>query len=242
MFPSVRAMLISLVSHALVLGGGVLAARMLRATPAPVTVDLSELMGGGGGEQEQPKAPKAAPMLQPPVPVAVPRDLPAPVLPTTAPLPPVLSENADAAPLAAPPDPGQQPEPSFTGGGAAGKGTPGQGNSSGSGLGSGVGPGKGDGLDVLRAIYLREHFAYIRDRIANHLIYPAQAIRAGWSGRVIVTFIVLEDGRVDALGVAKGSGCCLLDRDALATVQRSAPFPKPPVSARLVIPVEYNLE
>lgn len=63
-----------------------------------------------------------------------------------------------------------------------------------------------------------------------------------WSGRVTVSFLVLVDGSVSDLRVSHSSGVSLLDRNALETVERAAPFPRPPVSARLVMPVDYVLE
>jgi len=171
--------------------------------------------------------------------------------------PPVLSDAPDAAPvdLAPPPAlletaPGPVGGESGAGAGLGegrgsgsgeGRGT-GQGTGIGSGRGGGAGPGDGSGLDVLRAIYLREHFSYIRQRIARNLVYPPCAIRAGWAGCVRLSFVILEDGRIRDLHVVRSSGVPLLDRDAQETVHRSTPFPKPPVSAGIVIPVEYSIE
>jgi len=95
---------------------------------------------------------------------------------------------------------------------------------------------------TLQKRYLREHFTYIRDLIGRELRYPRQAIRMNWSGRVTVSFLVLGDGRVSEVTVARSSGCPLLDANALDTVRKAAPFPRPPVSARLLIPVDYILE
>lgn len=96
--------------------------------------------------------------------------------------------------------------------------------------------------ETLQKRYLREHFAYIRDLIGKELRYPRQAIRMGWSGRVTVSFLVLVDGTVADLRINHTSGIPLLDRNALETVRRAAPFPRPPVSARLMMPVDYILE
>ena len=100
----------------------------------------------------------------------------------------------------------------------------------------------GKSAESLRARFLKEHLAYIRNMIAEHLRYPSQARRMGWSGKLTIEFVIRESGGVDTIRVVKSSGFPLLDRDAEDTVRRSAPFPKPPVSARLVIPVEYLLE
>jgi protein TonB len=90
--------------------------------------------------------------------------------------------------------------------------------------------------------YLREHFSYIRDLIVQHLVYPQTARKMGWSGRVVVTFVITADGNVNSLRVLTSSGYQMLDRNAVETVRKTAPFPRPPVSAELVLPVEYTLE
>jgi len=114
---------------------------------------------------------------------------------------------------------------------------------SGEGVGAkGSGQAAAETKETLQKRYLREHFAYIRDLIGKELRYPRQAIRMSWSGRVTVTFLVLVDGSVSDLRVSHSSGVSLLDRNALETVERAAPFPRPPVSARLVMPVDYILE
>ena len=154
----------------------------------------------------------------------------------------VHSQEAEAAPTAAidPPEPpvpvaAYQDTPSAQGAGHSGSG-------SAAGAGSGSGPGIGGGLEVLRQIYRKEHFAYIQALVARRLVYPPQAARAGWTGRVLVSFLVREDGSVTEAMVSGGSGVLLLDQEALAAVRRAAPFPRPPVPARLVIPIEFDLE
>ncbi len=90
-------------------------------------------------------------------------------------------------------------------------------------------------------IYLNEHFIYIRDRIGRNIIYPGIARRRGWEGTVLVSFLVCKDGTVQGISIVESSGHQLLDRNAVATIRKSAPFPKPPVSARIVIPLTYKL-
>ncbi|MFH1028382.1 MAG: energy transducer TonB [Pseudomonadota bacterium] len=103
-------------------------------------------------------------------------------------------------------------------------------------------PATPDTTETQQKRYLHEHFAYIRNRIGKELRYPRAAVRMGWSGRVTVTFMVLLDGSVSELQVSDSSGVPLLDSNALDTVRKAAPFPKPPVSARLVMPMDYILE
>lgn len=108
-----------------------------------------------------------------------------------------------------------------------------------SGSGSAAKP---DNAEALRMMYLKKHFAYIRDQVAGNMRYPGLAGRMGWSGRLAVEFVVQKDGSANSIRIVKSSGVSLLDSDARDTVLRSAPFPKPPVSAKLVIPIEYSLE
>lgn len=62
-----------------------------------------------------------------------------------------------------------------------------------------------------------------------------------WSGKVVLAFGIDRDGSVHALRVVRSSGFPLLDKSALETVQRSAPFPKPPRRAEIVVPVQFTL-
>jgi protein TonB len=106
--------------------------------------------------------------------------------------------------------------------------------------GAGMWPGPSAGS--LKKRYLSEHFAYIRDLILKNLVYPQAARRMGWSGKVVVTFVVSTDGSVDKVKVLTGSGYQMLDGNAVETVRKAAPFPRPPVSVELVLPIGYNLE
>jgi periplasmic protein TonB len=98
------------------------------------------------------------------------------------------------------------------------------------------------GKESARAHYLNEHFAYIRDKILRNVIYPDSARRMGWQGRVLLSFVVTANGSVRECRVVKSSGFLMLDQNALETVKDTAPFPTPPVEARLVVPIVYRLE
>lgn len=89
--------------------------------------------------------------------------------------------------------------------------------------------------------YLKEHFAYIRDLIGKRLSYPAVARRMGWSGRVVVVFTVSEDGKALSVRIKESSGYQILDTCAMDTVRNTAPFPRPPVAAEIVVPVHFRL-
>lgn len=106
---------------------------------------------------------------------------------------------------------------------------------------AGAGAGDAAVAEESRIRYQREHFAYIRDIITKRLIYPYQARKMGWSGRVTLSFVVREDGGAQEIKVVQSSGFPMLDRSAMETVRMVAPFPKPPLRAVIVIPVMFKL-
>lgn len=89
--------------------------------------------------------------------------------------------------------------------------------------------------------YLKEHFAYIRDLIQKKLTYPRIARQRGWTGKVVIAFVISIDGNVKDIKITEGTGFEILDKNAVETVKKISPFPKPPVEAQLVIPVKYSL-
>lgn len=111
--------------------------------------------------------------------------------------------------------------------------------------GSPGGTGKGTpdkGFEEAKARYLKEHFTYIRDKILQNISYPTPARRLGWQGKVLVSFVITSDGSVKEMRIKQSSGFDLLDNNALETIQKSAPFPQPPLEAQLVIPILYRLD
>ncbi|HEX2964748.1 MAG TPA: energy transducer TonB [Syntrophorhabdaceae bacterium] len=126
------------------------------------------------------------------------------------------------------------------GGGFGSTGTGGRGGSGG-GTGAGHGTGSGD-RNVLSEQYLAEHYRYIRDLIMKHLRYPQLAKKMGWKGKVVVSFLIKENGYVERSKIVSGSGYEVLDNNVLTAIKEVQPFPKPPIKAELVIPVTYKLE
>jgi protein TonB len=177
------------------------------------------------------------------------------------PLPKALPETpaVTAAPHAAPTQPApteHQPEtrttapPAIFSAQAAGTGTDSNpmGSAGGRSSGSvghetgGAGMSPGPSAGSLKKHYLKEHFASIRDQILQNLVYPQAARRLGWSGKVVVSFVVTTDGAVDKVKVLTSSNYQMLDRNAVETVLKAAPFPRPPISVELVMPIGYKLE
>ena len=92
-----------------------------------------------------------------------------------------------------------------------------------------------------QADYLRHNFAAIRGAIERKLRYPALARRQGWSGQVLVSFVVECNGGIRDLRVLRGSGFGPLDDGALSAVRRAAPFPPASFPVRVSLPVSYRL-
>jgi protein TonB len=109
--------------------------------------------------------------------------------------------------------------------------------------GNSAGSGDMDGtLKQAKAAYLKEHFAYIRDRIIRSILYPPMARKMGWCGRVKIAFVVCEDGGVNDVRVVESSGFDLLDRNTVNTVKNVAPFPRPPAKAEIRMAITYRLD
>jgi len=99
----------------------------------------------------------------------------------------------------------------------------------------------GGTAEQARATYLKEHFAYIRDRITKSISYPYAARKRGWHGRVKIAFVICEDGGVIDVRVIDSCGFSVLDQSALDTVKNVAPFPRPPVRAEIRMAISYRL-
>ena len=92
-----------------------------------------------------------------------------------------------------------------------------------------------------KAQYLKHHFLYIKEAIQKNIIYPRVARRRGWQGTATVSLVVCEDGTVTDIKIVEGSGFTLLDKNAIASVKKAAPFPAPPARAEIVVPIAYKL-
>jgi protein TonB len=91
------------------------------------------------------------------------------------------------------------------------------------------------------AEYIKRNYRYIQRRIRDKLVYPAPARKAGIQGVTELSFTIHEDGRVSAVRVLKSSGHVVLDEAAVETIYAAAPFPRPPASARIAIPIAFRL-
>jgi len=98
-----------------------------------------------------------------------------------------------------------------------------------------------EGKQAAKERYLREHFLYIKDRILKRIVYPNLARRMGWHGNVLTSFVIHVDGTVSDIKILKSSGFEVLDENAVMTIKDVSPFPRPPIAAKIMIPISYRL-
>lgn len=234
---------ISLVAHLCITGLLLVAGPHLQQ-PKPVMIDLTlapSLLPG-----MTTVAPKAAPATDVRLPQAAPSQRKAEPVPTPQlkPVPAPAPQHSSVVPRerTAPPQL-RQPAAAQTGG--HGSASPSSGEPAGKKSVSASSAASSEGAATqakTQQRYVNAHFTYIRDLIMSHLTYPQLARRRGWSGRVVLGFVVAEDGSVRSIHVKEGSGYTLLDNSAVETVKGVAPFPKPPVAAEITMPVVFRLE
>ena len=70
----------------------------------------------------------------------------------------------------------------------------------------------------------------VTEHVWRHRIFPPEAI--GHRGDTGVTFVVDRSGRLVSSALVESAGFPPLDAETLAMVERSVPFPKPPVEAK----------
>lgn len=88
--------------------------------------------------------------------------------------------------------------------------------------------------------YLKQNFEYIKVLIQKSIVYPAMARRMGLTGKVVVSFVITENGHAENEKIIVSSGHTVLDNNVIETIRMVEPFPKPPVRAELRIPIVYR--
>jgi len=86
------------------------------------------------------------------------------------------------------------------------------------------------------------YLALIRARIEKNRTYPSAARRRREEGMAVMKITIDGQGRLSQVQVITGSGSFHLDRAAKRMVERSAPFPPPPVTSfTTTIPIVFAL-
>ena len=237
LFKSLKAYGVSLSLHTLLLSSFWIASAQIvsEKKAEPITIDFT--LGDGEDNAPAPIPPQASA----PKPTVKKNALPAPEAKPDETLQPVFEEKIETAESDTLANSDTLPEtetavskPDNTPKTAIAIPTASAGTAAGTGLGS---QGKSDKISV----YLKNQFIYIRKIITENIIYPERARDQEIEGALLLSFVILENGSVAHVMVVKSSGSSLLDDSAVATVYKSAPFPKPPFPAELKIPITYKL-
>jgi protein TonB len=72
----------------------------------------------------------------------------------------------------------------------------------------------------------------VNRHVQRYKRYPGEAAKAGMKGAVRLSISIGGAGNLSAARVTGSSGHALLDSEALATVRRAAPYPRPPSGAK----------
>jgi len=93
----------------------------------------------------------------------------------------------------------------------------------------------------------RAYLAHVRSRLARARFYPRAARQQRLTGSLELKFVIYRSGRLGPSRVTLGSGHTVLDRAALESVRRAAPFDpfprtldKPEMT--IIIPWNFNIE
>ena len=111
----------------------------------------------------------------------------------------------------------------------------------GSGAGFGEG-GTGSGSQGGGGIQGGSDYYYIRETVMKNIKYPERARRMGQEGRVVLSFIVLENGATSEVKVVNGSGYRLLDESAKEGVMKTTIYKKVPYRIVVTLPIAYKLQ
>lgn len=87
-----------------------------------------------------------------------------------------------------------------------------------------------------------EFLLAVQAEIAKKHYAPQAALSRAMHGIVVVEFVLLDDGRLEALKVHSSNAGNLLNKHALLTIKAAhKKFPKPQKAVRLKVPLEYNI-
>ncbi|WP_022854255.1 energy transducer TonB [Thermodesulfatator atlanticus] len=92
----------------------------------------------------------------------------------------------------------------------------------------------------------KTYFGQVLARISANKYYPFAARMAGQTGKVVVSFVIDTRGDVSQIEVEKPCRFEILNRAAVTTVKRAAPFPPPPRELnpplRLTVAIKFEIK
>jgi protein TonB len=86
-----------------------------------------------------------------------------------------------------------------------------------------------------------ETISHVRGLVLNKLEYPAVARRRGWCGKLVLGFVLCADGSVENLVVLESTGHGILDRAAMKSVVKTAPFSGGYPRTTVRLPINFQL-
>ena len=99
------------------------------------------------------------------------------------------------------------------------------------------------GSEKIKEKFLLKKLFLISKIIQNNITYPYIARKMGWEGKVIISFVLTKEGKINFLTVEKSSGYDVLDKNAIKTIKKvSKYFPLPPHDVKISIPILYKLD
>lgn len=87
-----------------------------------------------------------------------------------------------------------------------------------------------------------ETFYYIREGILKNVRYPENARRKGLEGKILLSFVVTENGTTRDVKVINGSGFRDLDNSAQDAIKKTTFTQKIPYKLFVTLPIEFRLE
>ena len=99
---------------------------------------------------------------------------------------------------------------------------------------------------VIDVVEKQHYLAALSAEINRKKYYPLSSRRRGEEGRVLVRFVIQKGGEFTDLSVVESSGSRRLDKAALKTLRRVAPFRQIPESVgrsqwSITVPITFNL-
>ena len=85
-------------------------------------------------------------------------------------------------------------------------------------------------------------YYYIRETVMKNIKYPEKARRMGQEGRVVLSFIVLENGATSEIKVISSCGFRLLDESAREGVMNTTIHKRVPYRMVVTLPITYKLQ
>ena len=93
---------------------------------------------------------------------------------------------------------------------------------------------------------INDYSSKLRAHIEKYKRYPRMAQIRGWNGEVMIQAEINSNGALISSRVVRSSGRSILDKEGLAMMQRSIPFPIPPKDLKnntfkITIPISFSL-